>query len=398
MLSFTGFLVSILIARWGSPTQYGAYSTVQSFHLLGTGVHNALAAEPLGVLAPRAPKDQLRPHLIAAAIYSAVIAVLCGTGVAILTQVFVHAPALTAVVAVASPLLMFQLFARRICYAVDDQRAAMIGTLTFMAAALLGIYLFHTHVAITGTSAYTALGCGAIAATAVSIWMVAGSRSWLKRDMGATHDGSSVHRDYLRFASWLGLSCVAGWLNAGVYVPMVSKYLGLVQAGTMRAAELVFAPMDQFITSVGIMLVPLISAHQVHGRAEGPPQASPFSQLQLWACGGTVVYALIMFFKSDFILHLYYGGSSFSAASVAVPGIGISSIANGVYSMGPGLKLRVSGNTRGVFLAGLAGGAITLAAGIPLMIRYGIAGASGGRALAALGNLALAAWISRDRK
>src|SRR5271165_70920 len=86
VVSATSFLVSVIVARWGSPLQYGAYSTAQSFHLLGAGFHSALVIEPLGIIAPRAPIEERRPHLVAAAQYSTAIAIACGGGAAILAQ------------------------------------------------------------------------------------------------------------------------------------------------------------------------------------------------------------------------------------------------------------------------------------------------------------------------
>jgi len=395
VVSATSFLVSVLVARWGSPLQYGAYSTAQSFYLLGAGFHNALVIEPLGVIAPRALRAERRSHLVAAARYSTVLAIVCGAAVAVLAEIFIHSILLTAAVAVASPLLISQIFVRRVCYAVDNQRAALAGSAAFLLIAISGLYLLHTHFLLTGGLAYVALACGAIAA------MLASGR-WLNHSLGPRETegnaSDSIARSYLNFGSWLAISCLVGWLNAGIYVPMVSKYLGLVQAGTLRAAEMLFTPIDQFMASVAILLIPLLSAQEVTGKEGVPTPEFPFTRLQWLIGGGTLLYGVIMFYNSHFFLHLFYGGSTFSAADAAVPGIGVSIIANGVSTSGPGMKLRISGNTRGLFLAGLAGAVISVAIGIPLMMRYGIAGAAGGRAAASLGNLAVATQISRMTK
>ena len=392
VISGTGFAVSLLVARWGSPVQYGAYSTAQSFHLLGAGIHNALVVEPLGVIAPQATREQLPRHLMAAARYGTLIALACGLGGAVLAQVFVHSVLLSMAVAIASPLLITQIFVRRVCYAIDNQRAALLGSVLFLLAVLPALYFLHSYFTVTSPLAYVALAGGALAGTLGSLRLAVPSLG--DRADGGERIGRPVHRAYLTFGSWLVLSGVVGWVNAGVYVPVVSKYLGLVQAGTLRAAELLFTPMDQFVTSVAILVIPLLSAQSV-ARAAGPSSAQfPFLRLQLLACGSTLLYGLIIFFNSHFFLHLFYGGATFSAAAAAVPGIGVSSVSNGLLTSGPGMKLRISGNTRGLFIAGLAGAIVSLTVGIPLMIRYGIAGAAGGRALAALTNLAVATWIS----
>ncbi len=59
----SNFLVSVLLARWLSPEQYGAYALAFSIFLLLAGVHQSLLIEPMLVFGPSSYRDQLREYL-----------------------------------------------------------------------------------------------------------------------------------------------------------------------------------------------------------------------------------------------------------------------------------------------------------------------------------------------
>jgi O-antigen/teichoic acid export membrane protein len=392
IVSGAGFLIGIFVARWGSPVQFGAYATVLSFQLFASGIHSSLVIEPLGVIAPRVAISQLKAHLISAAMYSSVVASGLGVVVGLATAALLGSYSLAATAALVCPVLLSQLFTRRSCYAADHQQAALIGSGLYLGAGFLALYLTHRRFSISATQAYGALAIGAVTAIAGSVWRL--SRS-LGNNIDTRHETRGpIWPSYVSFGSWLTVCYAVGWLNNGFYVPVVTQRLGLEQAGMLRAADTLFTPMDQFVTSLAILLVPLLSA-----RYGGKPRSLaqfPFLKLQILVGVATVFYALVVFLKGSLVLRLFYGSEHFSAAAIAIPGIALALIANGLLNIGPGLKLRILADTRGLFLSSLAGALVSACVGIPLVTKYGLAGAAGGRAIASLSNFTVATILARQ--
>src|SRR5208282_3253938 len=63
LISGSNFAISILLARWLAPGQYGSYTLVISLFFFLSGFHNAILLEPMGVLGPASYRDDLPVYL-----------------------------------------------------------------------------------------------------------------------------------------------------------------------------------------------------------------------------------------------------------------------------------------------------------------------------------------------
>src|SRR5579862_2344913 len=63
LLSGSNFLVSILLARWLTPNQYGAYAMGFSIFILLSGIHNAFFLEPMSVFGPESYSQCLAAYV-----------------------------------------------------------------------------------------------------------------------------------------------------------------------------------------------------------------------------------------------------------------------------------------------------------------------------------------------
>jgi hypothetical protein len=63
LLSSSNFLVAILLARWLTRDQYGAYALAFSIFLLLAGFHNAFLLEPMSVFGPESYSRCLRSYI-----------------------------------------------------------------------------------------------------------------------------------------------------------------------------------------------------------------------------------------------------------------------------------------------------------------------------------------------
>src|ERR1017187_4385316 len=63
LISGSNFLITILLARWLAPEQYGAYAIAFSAFLLLGSIHEALVIEPMTVLGPSWYASQRKEYL-----------------------------------------------------------------------------------------------------------------------------------------------------------------------------------------------------------------------------------------------------------------------------------------------------------------------------------------------
>src|SRR5690242_14243325 len=61
--SGSNFVVSLLLARWLTSEEYGAYALAYSIFLLLSGFHNALILEPMSVLGPSSYRRRVPEYL-----------------------------------------------------------------------------------------------------------------------------------------------------------------------------------------------------------------------------------------------------------------------------------------------------------------------------------------------
>src|SRR5260370_33255829 len=63
LVSGSNFLLSILLARWLAPEQYGAYALAFSIFFFVSAVHQALLLEPMSVLGPSEYSGRQRTYI-----------------------------------------------------------------------------------------------------------------------------------------------------------------------------------------------------------------------------------------------------------------------------------------------------------------------------------------------
>ena len=63
LFSGAGFLLSLLLGRWLTPAQYGAYALAFSVFLFASSFHNSLILEPMGVIGPASYKQNLPAYI-----------------------------------------------------------------------------------------------------------------------------------------------------------------------------------------------------------------------------------------------------------------------------------------------------------------------------------------------
>lgn len=385
--SGANFVLNLVLARHLSPDGYGAFAVGFSIYLFLASLGVALLLEPMAVLGPRTHRRDLAGYasrlFIVQAVLSAVFAVVLAAAglVAGRTSPGVSSAALW--FAGATPLLMLFTFLRRACYLETNPAAAFLGSAVY-AVVLLGM-LWRAGSGDSVAGAVIAMGLASLAGGIV-IAVERGLPGLLSRGISWT----AAWRDFAGcwgYGKWLLGTMVVGWLSGAAYVPLAAAFAGLGAAGTLKAVDNFFMPVNQGMTALGLLASPWLA------RRMGE-RGVAFVRSRMWALGLVVAAAVgvwvfgVWWFGGPLVALVYGKETPYLAALGIIPILGAVYMIRGLADNGLNTGLRAMGDMRAVFRAVTAGSVVMLAASVPLLRRWGAAGAAGAMLLAGLTQLA----------
>lgn len=373
------FGLSLLLARWLAPPEYGAFAFTYALLLLSAGLHTAILLEPMGVIGPAHHAARLPAYLgvlvwlhagltlVIAILFLAAAAAMAVLGSALW-------PALAAVSGAAPGILLSWLF-RRACYLAGRPDVAARGGAAYAALIAGGMALLWRFDLVSTASPFLLMGGAGVVVSVM--W---GRRLGVEgRDLvpgACLARMPAVVHDHWAYARWSVGTTVLYWLSSSIYLPLVGTLAGLQAVATYRAADNLMLPMGQVLTALGMLLLPWLSGQQrirgrgYLGRAAVKLACLGASAAAAWAAG-------ILLFAPQ-LMRLLYGGDQYSASLALLPHLGVAVVLRAVGDTGFGIALRAAGRPHLAFWATAAGAAVTLTAGLALVSRYGAVGAAAG--------------------
>jgi O-antigen/teichoic acid export membrane protein len=388
LISGSNFLISVLLARWLVPEQYGAYAVAFGVFVLLSLVYSALVLEPMAVFGGSSYHDCLRGYLrsllwIHVTISLSIVIVL---GVsAVVARQFYHSPVLAgalAGVSLASPCVLFFWLARRTFYLQLSASRAALGAFVYFALSMGALFLvYHRHL-LSPFSAFVVMG---LAALGTGLYNLLRLRAGLRPDAcppPAVQESWGRHWGYGR---WALASCVVNWIPAYIYFPLLSWFVGMAASGQLRALMNFTQPLEQIKAALSLLFLPY--AANVFAR-KGPSSAGTLgTRMTLVALGfGGAYWMAVLVFRQP-VFHFLYSGKYAEVAHL-LPIVAFGSI---VWSMcfGPAMALRAMQSPASVFTAYSLATFLSLLIGIPITWRFGLTGAIWG------GNIAdVFSWVA----
>jgi O-antigen/teichoic acid export membrane protein len=395
LISGSNFVVSILLARWLVPEQYGAYAVAFGFFILLSLVYGSLVLEPMAVFGGSSYRESLRGYLgsliwIHVAI-SVAIAAAFGASAFIAWKV---APAgglggALAGVTIASPFVLLFWLARRSFYLELSPAKAAVGALVYFTISLGLLFVVYRRGLLSPFSAFVLIG---IAALGTGVYLLLRLRKELRPD-NFDHPVSEVWGRHWRYGRWALLSCVASWIPANIYYPLLGSFGTMAQSGQLKALMNFTLPVEQVKLALGLLFLPY--AASVLGR-EGKASAGALSRrMTLVAVGVAVVYWAVIFWLHGPVFHALYSGRYLDVAHL-LPIVALGSIA-WCGSFGSAIALRAMESPASVFVAFALATAASLIIGIPATWYYGLSGAIWGTNVSDLLSWVFLVWILRRK-
>lgn len=372
MFATSNLLLNVLLARWVSPEEYGAFAVAFAVFLLVGSLHQAALLEPMLVFGPGTYKDRL-PRYLGALVYGHLVFVLLG-GVALLAVGLVLWLAdLTALsrgllaLAVTEPFILLLWFMRRACYVRVEPRLAASGGALYSVLMIFGACGLYWE---GWLSAPSTLGVMAVSSLVVSLWLAVRLGIKLPRVRGGVMV-REVLGSHLKYGRWSVANQVFNWVPLNIAFLILPIFGGLAAVASYKALMNLTMPVLQGVWALSILLLPIL----VRARNEGEAtfDAKVRSALVIFVLGPVAYWLLLGLFHGP-LMHLFYGGRYLEYAGLLWL-LGLAPILAAVKQV-MGHALRALERPDWLFWAYALSAGAAVTAGTALVYLWGVTGAA----------------------
>jgi O-antigen/teichoic acid export membrane protein len=392
LFSMSNFAINVVLARWLSPHDYGAFALAYTVFLLFGAGHTSFLSDPMLVFGAGTYRERwlgyvrvlLRAHWVFS---GAAMLVLFIAALPVRLAGETELAAALAALALAIPFILLQWLLRLACYVrMEAHRAAYAGA-SYMGLVLMGIYILEHS---DWLSPATSLGLMGIA----SLISVAGIyRSLQKQCLDAPepalfHDVVARHWKYCR---WIIGGNTLAWVPQSTCYLLLPTYGGLPAAAALRALINLIMPLLQIYWALASLLVPALV------RARGRAASGHIVRvvLGLWVTGALVYWVLLGAFHRPVVNWLYNGQYDNEANLLWIAGIipilfAAELVLNSV--------LRSRERPDQIFWASLLSGGAAATVGAALILTWGVRGALMALVCASITSILAMDWQRRTRE
>jgi O-antigen/teichoic acid export membrane protein len=373
LFSGANFAVSILLARWLSPAEYGAYSVAYSAFLLMAALHSGLLIEPMMTFGPGKYLGRFAPYLRRLMVFHAAILLPASAllWIAAVALGRVYSPAVRhaceGLVFGSAFILLFWMLRRVFYVLMRPGWGVLSSALYFVTLAGSAGALWFAH-ALTPFSAFIGMGFASLLASAILLGRVTPKLE----APGAQTTFREVAGDHWRYGRWAVAAAAVSWFPGHVYYSLLPVWLGLEGAGALRALTNFVMPVLQAIAALNMLLIPSL----VRDRREGGIRKMNQTMLlffTLFCAGCTVYLAALWYFRAQ-VFQIFYGGQygQFTGWPLLLAGLlPLGTCASAVL----GNALRALERPDRMFWAYVASAASAVLIGIPCAAKFGVSGA-----------------------
>jgi O-antigen/teichoic acid export membrane protein len=372
---FTGsnFVISILLARWLSPEQYGSYAVAFAIFLFILTVHQALMLEPMSVFGGSVYRNCLRGYLKALLSLhlglSLAIVVILGVsaGVAFKLGTAGSLPSALVGVAFAAPSILLFWLVKRTFYLKLSPAPSAAAALLYCALTMGGLAVVYKHGLLSVFTALLLMGTGSLGASGFLLVYLR-LRLISSQDAPGLMDIGLRHWRYGRWA--LGANAMM-WVPINLFYPLLSRFSGMAQAGELKALMNFASPMLQTCAALSSLMLPY-SARVLEQRGGAGVNVILKRMTLLCVACAIPYWVVILTFRGPAFRLLYSG--RYSEVVYLLPIVALVSIFGSAF-FGPSIVLRSLEAPGSVFAAVSVSSCIAVAVGIPLTRALGVKGA-----------------------
>jgi len=370
LFSGANFIVNILLARWLTPEEYGAFAVAMSVFYLLAGFHTAVLTEPMMVFGAGKYREQFRKYLGMLLwghwAISALIALALGIAAFVMARLGSAAMVQAlAGLAIASPFLLLLWLTRRACYADLRPAWAVVGSALNLLAILAGLFLLWRAELLSTLTGLVLLGAAAGVASLALTTLHLRPRVWR---FAGNPTPAMVLGDHLRYGGWSTGTTLLSSLSLNLYFILLPLLMNLEAIATLRALYNLVVPVQQAINSLSPLLLVYMSRRATYSDLRKPTLRASI----LFGVGSALYFVFLVAFGKWVIFLLYAG--KYSSVSGLLVFVGLYPLLT-AQSVVFGSSLRSSLRVAEVFSSYFTATFIFLVLGIPSVVVLGLTGA-----------------------
>ena len=371
LFASSNFLLNVLLARWLAPADYGAFALAFSVFLLLGVFHNAILTGPMLVFGPGKYRQRfpeylgilLRGHLaltLPGAALLATAAFLLG---------WLYSPAVERAflaLAVGAPFILLLWLLRRAFYVRLNPAGAATGGGVYLLILVASAITLRATGHLTPATGFLTMAAASLITCVLLLVLL---RPNLSMDPSSIR---AVAADHWRYGKWVAAAAGPGWVTDNIYYLVLPAWVGLAEAGALKALLNLAMPALQSISALGVLLLPIL----VRDRDRGGPRAMKRTiklSLALFLLGSACYLALLWGFRLE-IFHFLYAGKYAGYASWPLLLVGLLPFAQSLPNVIGGALGALERPNLG-FWSWVGSGAVALALGVPLASSLGVGGA-----------------------
>ena len=372
LFSGANFLTNILLVRWLVPKEYGSFSVSFTVFLVISGIYSALVLEPFSVLGSNKYWSSLQTYTKVNALFHLVFmgaVTVIGLTFLYLTRVIDLSLkiALIGMFVSSSPMLFYWFF-RQSCYIRTQPTRAFYGSLLYSILLFISLITIRYFGQISPATAFYFMGISSFFASVI-FWP--DKRSIRGTVLPNSNLIKKTINDQWVYGKWALGTSIAYSLSSNVYLIFVALYLGLSQAGILRATQNLILPLQQIIAASNILILPLLVRER--SRSSKKSFINKSTVLSLIYFIGSLVYVLFLILFRKVILHIFYNSDIYDKYLWMIIGWGVILLLVSLISSIT-ISLRAMERPKYVFIAYLVSSAFTITLGARIILNFQLPG------------------------
>jgi len=385
------FLMNVLLARWLSTDQYGAFALAYSGFLLVLMLYGACVYEPLIVFGSGRHAARFQEYF--GLLARSNILVLAGFSALMFVSSYLFGRLFSPEVgrdfvalSFASPFVLVMWLGRGGFYARMSPGDAAWGGFIYLCALTAAIVGLRQSGRLSGSTAFLAMGLAGFVANVYLLWRI--GFTW-KRASGCL-TLKEVWGDHWSYGRWALASAVASWFPQNIYYALLPAKSGLEGAAAMRALTNLINPLLQTLAALAAVLIPVLVRRLQEGGI--PKMKNTMRTLTILLIPGSVFYLVALWFSRSLVFRLVYAGKyqQYETWPLLLTGLVPIAVAAAIIV---GSALRALEKPEWIFWAYAAATVSVIVLGLPLTLRGGVLGATGSLLISSLVAAITMAWF-----
>jgi O-antigen/teichoic acid export membrane protein len=380
----THFLLNVLLARWLTPVEYGAFALSYSVFVLLASVHSAAFVEPMLVFGAGKYSERLdeylgiliRGHFLLMVPVSLLMA--AGAFVIIRWSLSAAVGHAFLTLALAIPFILLLWMVRRAFYVELRPGWAMWGAVLYFVVLAALILLFRST---NELSTVTAIAMMSVAAFIVSCFLLLRLRPHLTSAHGGLKS-IDVAKSHWSYGRWSVAAAAIGWIPLNIYYLVLPIRFGLAGTAALRALVNLINPILHILVALGSLLLPILVRKQRSGGKTSMNHTMLVS-LSVFLAGSGLFSFVLWVFRSEIFQMFYAGKYQFSSGALLVL---LSSLAGTCVTTAIGAGLMALERPDGIFWSVVGSSILTILVGLPLVALRGVRGGAEGLLLSGIGS------------